>query len=398
MFLDFFLLLKKQDLPVSLLEYLSLLEGLKRGLANQSVDDFYVLCRCTLIKREQHLDRFDQLFGAYFKGLEQIPDATIYDIPADWLKKDGHRIFSEEEMAKIKAMGGLDALLKRIEELFQEQNERHQGGNKWIGTGGTSPFGAYGYNPEGIRIGQHESRHRKAVKVWDKRLFKNLDEHEALDARNLKLALKQLRKLTRVGLEEELDLPKTIKNTSNKAGLLDLTFVPQKKNNVKVLLLLDIGGSMDDHIERCSQLFAAAKYEFKHLAFYYFHNCIYETVWQDNARRRETAISTYDLLHRYNSDYQVIFVGDAAMAPYELTMQYGSVEHYNEEAGLVWLERIKAQFPNMVWLNPADPADWEWTHSTQLIKQFMDNRMYPLTIEGIGKAIDNLKGKNRTVS
>lgn len=391
MFLDFFLLLKNSGIPVSLVEYLSLLEALDREIVNESVQEFYYLCRTALIKHEKHLDDFDRLFGLYFKGIETIPDEVLYEIPEDWLTQNGERLFSPEEMAKIKAMGGLDKLLEHIQELFKEQKERHQGGNKWIGTGGTSPFGAYGYNPEGIRIGQHESRHRRAIKVWDKRNFQNLKDDVDLETRNIKLALKRLRRITREGTAEELDLQQTIKKTSENAGMLELKMLPQKKNNVKVLLLLDVGGSMDDHIELCSQLFSAAKYEFKNLEFFYFHNCIYEMLWKDNSRRWGEFIPTYDVLHKYNSDYKIIFVSDAAMSPYEIMMRHGSVEHYNEEAGIVWLKRFKQKFPSMVWLNPVTPEDWQWTHSTQIIREFMDNRMFPLTVRGIGDAIETLK-------
>lgn len=391
MFLDFFLLLKHQGIPVSLVEYLSLLEALQKGVIGKSIDEFYYLCRISLIKNEKHLDDFDRLFGLYFKGIETITDETLFEIPEDWLTKNGERLFSQEEMDNIKAMGGLQELLDRIQELFKEQNERHQGGNKWIGTGGTSPFGAYGYNPEGIRIGQHESRHRRAIKVWDKRDFQNLKDDVELETRNMKLALKRLRKITREGTEEELDLQQTIKKTSENAGMLELKMLAKKKNNVKVLLLLDIGGSMDDHIALCSQLFSAAKYEFKNLEFYYFHNCIYEMLWKDSTRRWGEFISTYDVLNKYNSDYKVIFVGDASMSPYEIMMKHGSVEHYNEEAGIVWLNRFKNKFSDLVWLNPIAKEEWQWTRSIQMIKGFTEERMFPLTIRGIGEAVETLK-------
>jgi uncharacterized protein with von Willebrand factor type A (vWA) domain len=391
MFLDFFLLLKHQGIPVSLVEYLSLLEALDKGVIQKNIDEFYYLCRISLIKNEKHLDDFDRLFGLYFKGIETITDETIFEIPEDWLSKNGERLFSEEEINNIKAMGGLQDTLDRIQELFKEQNERHQGGNKWIGTGGTSPFGAYGYNPEGIRIGQHESRHRRAIKVWDKRDFENLKDDVELETRNMKLALKRLRKITREGTEEELDLHQTIKKTSENAGMLELKMLPKKKNNVKILLLLDIGGSMDDHIALCSQLFSAAKYEFKNLEFYYFHNCIYEMLWKDSTRRWGEYISTYDVLNKYNSDYKVIFVGDASMSPYEVMMKHGSVEHYNEEAGIVWLNRLKNKFSDLVWLNPLAKEEWQWTRSVQMIEEFTENRMFPLTIRGIGEAVEALK-------
>ncbi len=391
MFLDFFLLLKNRGLPVSLMEYLSLLEAVNKGVAERNIDNFYYLCRVSLIKSEQHLDDFDSLFGLYFKGIENISDETIYQIPEEWLRKNSERIFSKEEMEKIKGMGGLQKLLERIQELFKEQKERHQGGSKWIGTNGTSPFGAYGYNPEGVRIGQNESRHRRAVKVWDERHFKDLKDDVELETRNLKLALKRLRKITREGNEEELDIKQTIRKTSENAGFLKLEMLPEKKNNVKVLLLLDIGGSMDDHIELCSQLFSAAKYEFRHLEFFYFHNCVYEMLWKNNVRRWDEAISTYDLLNKYNSDYKLIFVGDASMSPYEIMMKHGAVEHYNEEAGIVWLNRLKSKFKDMVWLNPVPQQEWSWTHSIKLIKEYTEDRMFPLTIRGISEAVNALK-------
>jgi uncharacterized protein with von Willebrand factor type A (vWA) domain len=314
-------------------------------------------------------------------------------IPEDWLKKSFENALSEEEKEMIKSMGGLDKLLDRLKELMETQKKRHQGGNKWIGTGGTSPFGAYGYNPEGIRIGQEGSRNRRAVKVWDKREFKDLDDSVELQTRNMKMALRRLRILTREGMDEELDLDRTIEKTSRNAGLLELEMVPTKKNNVKVLLFLDIGGSMDDHIELCSRLFSAAKYEFKHLEHYYFHNCLYESVWRNNVRRWQEAIPTFELLHTYNSDYKVIIVGDASMSPYELLYKNGSVEHNNDEAGFVWLERLKTQFPDMVWLNPVPPEEWRYTESIGMVREFMKDRMFPLTMGGLKLAVQALKDK-----
>ena len=391
MLLDFFLLLKKRGIPVSITEYLHLLEALKKDVASKNIDNFYYLCQAILIKKERYLDDFDHLFGLYFKGIETISDETIYQIPEAWLRKNAERFFSKEEMAKIQSMGGLQALLERIKELFKEQKGRHQGGNKWIGTNGSSPFGAYGCNPEGIRIGQHESRHRRAVKVWDKRQFKDLKDDVELETRNIKLALKRLRRITREGQAEELDIAQTIRKTSENGGYLQLEMLAQKKNNVKVLLLFDVGGSMDDHIERCSQLFSAAKYEFRHLAFYYFHNCVYEHLWKQNKRRWDETVASYEVLNKYNSDYKVIFVGDASMSPYEIMMQHGAVEHYNEEAGIVWLERFKKQFSNLVWLNPVPKDEWAFTHSIQIIQKFTENKMFPLTLRGIEEAILALK-------
>lgn len=395
MFLDFFLLLKNQGIPVTIKEYLNLLEGLNKQVIQRNVDEFYYLCKTVLIKQEKHLDQFDQLFGAYFKGIETISDEEIFSIPEEWMKKNSVKFLSPEEMEKIKAMGGLDKLLERIKELFKEQKERHEGGGKWIGTGGTSPFGAYGYNPEGIRIGQHESRHRRAIKVWDKRTFKNLKDDVELETRNMKLALKKLRVLTRENSEKELDLHETIRKTSDNAGMLELKMVPKRKNNVKVLLLLDIGGSMDDHVALCSQLFSAARYEFKTLDYFYFHNCVYEKLWKDNSRRSKDVVSTFDVLNKYNSDYKVIIVGDASMSPYEIMYAHGSVEHYNDEAGIVWLERLKKQFPNIAWLNPVPQDHWKYTQSIRLIDEFTENKMFPLTIEGIASAVDSLKKKKR---
>ena len=397
MFLDFFLLLKNDGLPVTINEYLTLLEALDTEIVEYNVDDFYYLSRSVLIKHEQHIDRFDVLFGRYFRGIETIDNEQFMKIPEEWLRRGMERILTEEDMALVKAMGGLDKLMDRLRELMNEQKKRHAGGSKWIGTGGTSPFGAYGYNPEGIRIGQTESRNRRAVKVWDKREFKNLDDDVELDTRNMKMALRKLRLLTREGREEELDLDKTIEKTSKNAGVLELEMIPSRKNNVKVLLFLDVGGSMDDHIEVCAQLFSAAKYEFKHLEYFYFHNCLYESVWRDNTRRWDERIPTFEVLHKYNSDYNVILVGDASMSPYELLYPNGSVEHNNDEAGFSWLTRLRNQYPHMVWLNPVPVNYWRYTQSIQMLREFMENQMYPLTLAGIQDAIKALKAKTRTL-
>jgi uncharacterized protein with von Willebrand factor type A (vWA) domain len=393
MFLDFFLLLKNDGIPVTIREYLTFLEALDEGIAEYSVDDFYYLSRTSLVKHEQHLDRFDLLFKYFFEGVEKIDTEEFMKIPEDWLRKSFVNALTDEEKALIKSMGGLDKLLERLRELMKEQKKRHQGGNKWIGTGGTSPFGAYGFNPEGIRIGQEESRHRRAVKVWDKREFRDLDDGVELQTRNMKMALRRLRILTREGVDEELDLDKTIDRTSRNAGFLELEMVPAKKNNVKVLLFLDIGGSMDDHIELCSRLFSAAKYEFKHLEHYYFHNCLYESVWKNNRRRWQEAIPTFQILHTYNSDYKVIVVGDASMSPYELLYQNGSVEHNNDEPGFTWLERLKIHYPDIVWLNPVPVKQWKYTESIGMVKEFMKDRMFPLTLSGLQQAIKALKDK-----
>jgi uncharacterized protein len=397
MFLDFFLLLKNDGLPVTINEYLTLIEALDSEIVEYNVDDFYYLSRSVLIKHEQHIDRFDVLFGRYFRGIETIDNEQFMKIPEEWFRRGMERILTEEDMALIKAMGGLDKLMERLKELMNEQRKRHAGGSKWIGTGGTSPFGAYGYNPEGIRIGQTESRNRRAVKVWDKREFKNLDDSVELNTRNMKMALRKLRLLTREGREEELDLDKTIEKTSKNAGVLELEMIPSRKNNVKVLLFLDVGGSMDDHVRICAQLFSAAKYEFKHLEYFYFHNCIYESVWRDNTRRWDERIPTFEVLHKYNSDYKVILVGDASMSPYELMYPNGSVEHNNDEAGFTWLTRLKNQYPHMVWLNPVPVDYWRYTQSIQMLREFLEKKMYPLTLAGIQDAIRVLKTTSQAI-
>ncbi|NUM50387.1 MAG: VWA domain-containing protein [Flavobacteriales bacterium] len=393
MFIDFFLLLKNNKIPVTLQEYLTLLEALDKNLAEYNVESFYFLSRTILVKNEKYLDLFDQLFAAYFKGIETINTSEFIEIPEDWLRKNSEKFLSPEEMEKIKAFGNLDEIIERLKELMKEQKERHEGGGKWIGTGGTSPFGAYGYNPAGVRIGQESSRHRRAIKVWDKREFKNLRDDVELETRNMKMALRKLRVLSREGKKEELDLEKTITKTSKNGGVLDLEMVPAEKNTVKVLLFLDIGGSMDDHVELCSQLFSAAKFEFKHLDFFYFHNCLYENVWKNNIRRWEEKISTYDVLNTYNSDYKVFFIGDASMSPFEIVYANGSVEHYNTEPGSAWLKRIVEYFPYSVWLNPIAQNEWKETPSIELVSKLFNNRMYPLTLSGIEEAVAALKKK-----
>ena len=394
MFLDFFYRLKQEGLPVSLQEYLTLLESLDKEVISYNVDDFYYLSRTIFVKHESQLDRFDQLFGAHFKGLEYIPTDYLGKIPDDWLHKNFERFMSEEDKKMIEAMGGMEALMERFKQLMKEQHERHEGGNRWIGTGGTSPFGAYGYNPEGIRMGQDGSRHRSAVKVWDKRDFANLDDSVELDTRNIKLALKRLRVFTREGIADELDLDTTIKRTSENAGLLDIHMVPSKSNRVKVLMLMDIGGSMDDHVETCSKLFSAAKHEFKHLEFFYFHNCLYEYVWKDNRRRHDERIPTMEVLNTYNQDYKIIFVGDAAMSPYEIMYDGGSVEHYNDEAGITWLNRVKEKYKHIAWINCNPESSWGYFKSTTIIKELMEDRMFPLTIEGVTETMKCLLKKN----
>lgn len=390
MFLDFFILLRDNGFKVSLHEHLTLLKALEKGIISASVDEFYALSKSIYVKHENKLDRFDMLFGHYFKGLEYIPEDLIFIIPNEWLRKNMLKNLSDEEKEMIKAMGGLDKLIERFKELLEEQKKRHEGGRKWIGTGGTSPFGAFGYNPEGFRVGQGYSRHRRAVKVWEDRHFQDLDEDQELNTRNIKMAMRHLREFTREGHQDELDLKATIRDTSKNAGWLKLVMRPAKKNNVKILLFFDIGGSMDDHIELCSQFFSAARYEFKHMTFYYFHNCIYESLWKNNKRRHKERFSTIDLLNQFNKDHKVIIVGDAAMSPYEIFLNGGSVEHHNEEAGIVWLNRLKDHFDNMVWINPNPQEMWHYYQSTNSIKEFMEHNMFPMTLEGIRSAIHKL--------
>ncbi|MBO9490375.1 VWA domain-containing protein [Endozoicomonas sp. G2_1] len=389
MLIDFFQTLRKAEVPVTVKELLTLMSALEHNLAFANLDDFYLLSRVCLVKDEKHYDKFDRAFGYYFKGLDDIKLFPDNDIPKDWLQAEFLKQLSEEEKAQIEALGGLDKLMETLEERLKEQEKRHAGGNKWIGTGGTSPFGHSGYNPEGIRIGG-ESRHKRAVKVWEQRQYQNLDDQVELGTRNIKVALRKLRKFARTGVAEELDLNDTIKSTANNAGLLDIKMVPERHNAVKVLLFFDIGGSMDPYIHMCEQLFSAARSEFKHLEYFYFHNCVYEKLWRDNNRRYQDVISTLDVLHTYGKDYRVIFIGDAAMSPYELLSSYGSVEHMNEETGQVWLQRILDTWSKAVWLNPSHQGSWQYTQTTQLIKEQLDNHMYPLTLEGLEQAISYL--------
>ncbi len=391
MFLDFFLLLKDDGFPVTLKEYLTFLEALDRDVIGYDTTDFYYLSRCIMVKDERHMDRFDRLFSAYFKGAQLADTEQFMKIPLEWLRKNFENTLSEEDKEMIRSMGGLEELMERLREIFEKQKKRHQGGNRWIGTGGTSPYGAYGYNPAGVRIGQDGSRQRRAVKVWDKREFRDLDDSVELNVRNMKMALRKLRVLTREGVGEELDLEKTIDRTSKNAGLLDLEFAPLRKNNVKVLMFFDIGGSMDDHVELCSRLFSAARHEFKHLEFYYFHNCIYERVWRNNERRFSEQIPTFSVLNKYNGDYKCIMVGDASMSPWELVYPNGSVEHNNDEPGLRWLGRVKAKYPSTVWLNPVPRDEWKWTETIGILNDFYEGNMFPLTLSGIKDAISALK-------
>ncbi len=391
MFLDFFLLLKNDGFPVTLKEYLTFLEALDRGVIGYDSTDFYYLSRCVMVKDERHLDRFDRLFSAYFRGAQLADTEQFMKIPLEWLRKNFENTLSEEDKEMIRSMGGLEELMEGLREIFEKQRKRHQGGNRWIGTGGTSPYGAYGYNPAGVRIGQDGGRQRRAVKVWDKREFRDLDDSVELNVRNMKMALRKLRVLTREGVGEELDVEKTVDRTSKNAGLLDLEFVPSRKNNVKVLMFFDVGGSMEDHVELCSRLFSAARHEFKHLEFYYFHNCIYEAVWKNNARRFSERIPTFSVLNKYNGDYKCIMVGDASMSPWELVYPNGSVEHNNDEPGLRWLERIKSKYPSTVWLNPVPESEWRWTESIGMLNDFCEGNMFPLTLSGIKDAISALR-------
>ncbi|WP_321952297.1 vWA domain-containing protein [Paraburkholderia bannensis] len=385
MLIDFFYTLRDAKLPVSVKEYLTLVEALKERVIAPSLDDFYFLARMTLVKDEQYFDRFDQAFGAYFRGIEKKSEQA-FEIPEDWLKKKLERDFTPEQRAQIEAMGGLDKLMERLKELFEEQKERHEGGSKWIGTGGTSPFGNGGYNPEGIRIGG-EGGQRSAVKVWDARAFRDYDDQVEIGTRNIKVALRRLRRFAREGAVEELDLDGTIRSTAANAGWLDLKMVPERHNNVKVLMLLDVGGSMDDHIKRTEELFSAAKAEFKHLEFYYFHNCVYDYLWKNNRRRHAERTPTWDLLHKFTPDYKLIFVGDATMSPYEVLQPGGSVEYNNPEAGAVWLRRLADQFPHFAWLNPEPERLWEYRQSVSVIREILGHRMYPLTVAGLETAM-----------
>ncbi|MCO6418770.1 VWA domain-containing protein [Siccirubricoccus sp. KC 17139] len=383
MLAHFIVALRSAGIPASLTEYLTLLRGMKEGVADYSVDDFYHLSRATLVKDERHLDRFDRVFGEVFKGLEPPEGDLTRTLPEEWLRKLAEKLLTEEEKAAIEAAGGFDKLMEMLKQRLAEQKGRHQGGSKWIGTAGTSPFGAHGYNPEGVRIGQDESRHRRAVKVWDKREFKDLDDDVEIGTRNIKLALRRLRRFARQGAATELDLPDTIRATANNAGSLDLKLVPERHNTVKVLLFLDIGGSMDDHVRICAELFSACRAEFKHLEHFYFHNCPYERLWTNNRRRRESEVSTWEVLRKYGPDYKAIIVGDAAMSPYEVVQPGGSVEHWNEESGQVWLQRILGHFRRSAWLNPMPQPAWDRYHSAVLLRQIMENRMFPLTLGGL---------------
>jgi uncharacterized protein len=382
----FFLKLKDHRIPVSIKEWLTLLEAMQKDVISPSIDEFYYLSRTALVKDEQNFDKFDRAFGEYFEGIESIAGAE-FDVPLEWLLKQAELNLSAEEKAMVEALGGWEKLMEELKKRLEEQKGRHQGGNKWIGTAGTSPFGAYGYNPEGVRIGQERSRNRSAVKVWDAREYRNLDDSIELGTRNIKVALRRLRKFAREGAPEELDLDTTIDKTARNAGWLDLHMRPERHNAVKVLMFLDIGGSMDDHIKLCEELFSASKTEFKHLEYFYFHNCLYDYVWKDNRRRHSERVRTFDIMHKYGHDYKLVFVGDATMSPYEILQPGGSIEYSNDEAGAVWMKRMLDVYPKAAWLNPEPEEIWPYRQSIGILREILGGRMYPTTIEGLERAM-----------
>ncbi|HKQ16662.1 MAG TPA: VWA domain-containing protein [Steroidobacteraceae bacterium] len=390
MLIPFFFKLREAGVPVSITEFLTLLAALEARVSNDSAEDFYYLARACMVKDERHFDRFDRAFAAHFKGAEELFEAMLTRIPEEWLQRMAEKTLTEEEKAKIEALGGWDKLIETLKKRLEEQQKRHQGGSKWIGTAGTSPFGAYGYNPEGIRIGQDESRNRRAVKVWDRRDFRNLDDTIELGTRNIKIALRKLRRFAREGAADQLDLDGTIDSTARNAGLLDLKFVPERHNAIKVLLFLDVGGSMDDHVRVCEELFSAARSEFKHLEYFYFHNFVYESLWKDNRRRHVEKIPTLEVMRTYGHDYKLIFVGDATMSPYEIVQPGGSIEHWNEEPGALWVQRLAKTWPHHVWLNPEPQQRWEYTPSVQITRELLEDRMFPLTLGGLDQAIKAL--------
>ena len=391
MLIDFFYRLRQGGVPVSLTEHLTLLEGLHQGNAITDVDSFYYFARMILVKDERYYDRFDRIFADYVKGREQLFDALTGDVPLEWLKAQALLNLTEEEKREIESAGGWDELMKLLADRLNDQQERHEGGNKWIGTAGRSPFGAFGYNPEGVRIGQHQRRQGRAVKVWDRREFKNLDDSRELGTRNLKVALRKLRRFARDGAPEHLDLENTITSTAKNAGLLDLKLKASRRNTIKLLLFLDVGGSMDYHATLSEELFSAARAEFKSLDYFYFHNFIYEGVWKDNQRRRSDILPTNELIRTYGADHKIIIVGDATMSPYEIAIAGGSVEHWNEEAGATWLQRLASHFEHMVWLNPEPQAYWQRTQSIMMTQELMEQRMYSLNVDGITRAIRTLQ-------
>lgn len=392
MLVDYFQTMREYRVPCSIREYLDLIRALKNHLAFADLDDFYQISRICLVKDERHFDKFDKAFAHYFEGIDRLDEVLLNakGIPEDWMKSEMERLFSEQEMQSIESQGGFDELMKKFEERLKEQEKRHQGGNKMIGTGGTSPFGADGFNPEGMRVQQGRSRHKKAIKVWEQRNYRNLDDDIELGIRNIKVALRRLRKFARQGAAEELDLDDTISSTASNAGMLDIKLVPERHNAVKVLLFFDIGGTMDPFVRICEELFSACKTEFKHMETFYFHNCLYESVWKDNRRRGNERTKTWDLMRKFTKDYKVIFIGDAMMAPYEVTHVGGSVEHWNDEPGKVWLERMKETFEKVVWLNPVPDSQWGWSGSLNAVRDVMEDKMYPLTINGLEDAMREL--------
>ena len=390
MLINFFFTLREYRVPTTIRELLDLLEALKQGVVYSSIDEFYLLSRAILVKDEKHFDKFDKAFAKYFEGVESIdPDLLTKSIPEDWLRKELEKNLTPEELAEMQKTGSLEKLMEELRQRLEEQHKRHQGGNRMVGTGGTSPFGGYGANPEGVRL-TGPSRNKSAVKVWEKREFRNLDDSVELGIRNIKVALRRLRKFTRTGTAEELDIDDTIRSTAHKAGLLDIKMVPERKNKVKVLLFFDVGGSMDPHIKLCEELFSAARTEFKHMEYFYFHNFIYEGVWKDNLRRWGERLSVWDVIHKFGPDYRVIFVGDASMSPYEIMAVGGSVEHFNEEPGSVWMQRLTNHFQKMIWLNPESQRAWSGTQSIQQVRQLVAERMYPLTVKGIEEGMKYL--------
>lgn len=382
MLIHFFLALREGKVPVSIREFLDLLEALKEHIVFADMEEFYHLARVCLVKDEKHFDKYDIAFKKYFDGLETADDLFSKMIPEEWLRKQLERTFTKEEMEKIQQMGDLQKLMEEFQKRLEEQKKRHEGGNKWIGTGGTSPFGANGYNPAGFRMAG-ESKNKRAVKVWEKRQFANLDDSIELGVRNIKVALRRLRKFAREGAVQELDLDDTIRSTARNAGYLDIKMVPEKHNAVKVLLFFDVGGSMTPHVRVCEELFSAARTEFKHMEFFYFHNFIYEAVWKDNFRRWNERTLLWDVLHKYTSDYRIIFIGDATMSPYEITSVGGSIEHWNDESGETWLRRINDTFEKVIWLNPEPEASWDYTTSVVMTRQIMNNKMFPLSLRGL---------------
>jgi uncharacterized protein with von Willebrand factor type A (vWA) domain len=387
MLIQFFQEIRKAKIPTSLRELLDLVDALQNHLAFADLDEFYYLSRVCLVKDEKHFDKFDRAFDSFFKGIVSMDDLFSESIPEDWLRAELEKMLTDEEKAAIESLGGLEELMKAFKERLEEQKKRHEGGSRWIGTGGTSPFGANGYNPEGFRIEQKKGRQGRAVKVWEKRDFKDLDDSVTIGIRNIKVALRRLRKFARQGAAEELDIDDTITSTAKNAGYLDLKLVPERHNSVKVLLFLDVGGSMDPHIRVCEELFSACKTEFKHLEYFYFHNFIYESVWRNNLRRTQESTPLWDVMHKYSSDYKVIFVGDAAMAPYEVSHPGGSIEHWNEEAGAVWMQRLKDHFDKVIWLNPMPEKFWGQGGSLEMTKELLEEKMYPLTIEGLERGM-----------